>query len=28
MMSNIQYTNINYKTRVGAFGIKGWVGSV
>jgi hypothetical protein len=23
MMSNIQYTNINYKTRVGAFGIKG-----
>jgi hypothetical protein len=22
-MSNVQYTNINYKTRVGAFGIKG-----
>ena len=26
--SNIQYTNINSKTRNGSFGIKGWVSSV
>ena len=25
--SNIQYTNFNYKRRIGAFGIKGWISS-
>jgi hypothetical protein len=25
---NIQYTNINSKTRNGAFGLKGWINNI
>jgi hypothetical protein len=27
LSSNLQYTKLNSKTRIGSFGIKGWISS-